>query len=260
MFDSKWNEEANTGEIPGTIGLRAIEGMIAVPISADKWFEGVNFEVGFWQNCLRTGGAQWPDEYRSRLDPRRPFDSKVEQAIRHTGSRGIDILDVGAGPITSLGYVSRKFDIKITATDPLADAYTVLLDEAGVTPPVKTGKYFGENLLQDFGGRRFHVCHSSNALDHSLDPRTILVAMARLLAPQGLLYVRVYRNEGESTRYSGMHNWNFDRDENNNFILWRAGEKYRINEELADLVEGEVTEDGPELVFCAYRNEKRTFA
>lgn len=107
-------------------------------------------------------------------------------------------MDVGSGPITSLGYVSKRFDITITATDPLADAYTVLLNEAEVTPPVRTQKCFGENLLEHFGSRRFHVCHSSNALDHSLDPRTILIAMAQLLHPQGLMYVRVYRNEGKT--------------------------------------------------------------
>jgi len=228
-----------------------------MPISADKWFEGVNFEVGFWQNYLNTKGAQWPDDYRMRLDPNKPFNSMVEQAIRDTGSREIEVLDVGSGPITSLGYVSKKFDIRITATDPLADAYSILLEKADVIPPIKTQKCFGENLLQYFGGRRFHVCHSCNALDHSIDPRNILLAMAQLLYPNGLMYVRVHKNEGESTHYSGLHNWNFDRDENNHFILWRDTEKYKINEDLSDFVEGQLTEwvtkDGPELVFAAYR-------
>src|SRR4029079_4484181 len=116
-----------------------------MPISADKWFDGVNFEVGFWQNYLKTKGARWPDDYSNRLDPNRPFNSMVEDAIRDTDSHQIDLLDVGSGPITSLGYISKKFDIRITAIDPLADAYSVLLDEAGVTSPVKTERCFGEN-------------------------------------------------------------------------------------------------------------------
>ena len=90
-----------------------------------------------------------------------------------------------------------------------------------------------------------------------MDPRTILVAMAQLLHPQGLMYVRVHKNEGESAGYSGLHNWNFDRDENNNFILWRSEEKYKINEDLSDFVEGQVselvTENGPEIFFVGYR-------
>jgi len=217
----------------------------------------VGFEVSFWQNYLNTKGAQWPDDYRSRLDPNKPFDSGVEEAIRDTGSREIEILDVGAGPITALGYVSKKFDIRITATDPLADAYSVLLQEAAVTPPIKTQKCFGENLLQHFGSRRFHVCHSSNALDHSMDPRTILLSMAQLLHPHGLMYVKVFKNEGEKAHYSGLHNWNFDKDENNNFILWRGDEKYNVNEVLSDFVEGQLTDlgivEGPELIFVGYR-------
>jgi SAM-dependent methyltransferase len=227
-------------------------------ITVDKWFEGVNYEVGFWQNYLTAkGGARWSDDFRNRFDPNRPFNSAVEEAIRDTRSRQIDLLDVGSGPVTSLGYVSKKFEIRITATDPLADAYSILLDEAGVAAPVKTQRCFGENLLEHFGSRRFHVCHSCNALDHSMDPRTILRAMAELLHPQGLMYVRVHRNEGESTGYSGLHNWNFDRDENNNFILWRGTERYNINEDLSHFVAGQVDElvdeEGPELVFIGYR-------
>ncbi len=228
-----------------------------MPISPEKWFEGVKFEVGFWQTYLNTKGERWLDDYRGRIDPNTPFESSVEAANRDTGSREIEILDVGAGPITALGYVSKNFDIRITATDPLADAYSVLLQEAGVTPPVKTQKCFGENLLQHFGSRRFHVCHSSNALDHSIDPRTILLAMAQLLHPHGLLYVKVYKNEGEHTGYSGLHNWNFDKDENNNFILWRGAEKYNVNADLSDFVESRLTElrvpGGPWLIFVGYR-------
>lgn len=229
-----------------------------MPISADKWFEGVDFEVGFWRNWINKKGWQWPEDYRARLDPKKPFDRNIEEAIRDVGSREIDLLDVGSGPITSLGYVSTKFDINITATDPLAETYSVLLQEAGVTPPIRTQMCFGENLLEYFGSRRFHVCHSCNALDHSMDPRTILLAMAQLLRPQGLMYVRVHKNEGESARYSGLHNWNFDKDENNNFILWRGSERYKINEELSDFVEGRLTNfnagNGPEFVFIGYRN------
>lgn len=229
-----------------------------MPISVDKWFEGVNYEVGFWQNYLNTkGGARWHGDYLNRLDPGRPFNRLVQEAIRDTGLHEIEVLDVGSGPITSLGYASQKFDIRITAVDPLADAYSVLLKEAGVTPPVETQKCFGETLLEYFGSRRFHVCHSCNALDHSLDPRAILLAMAQLLHPHGLMYVRMHKNEGESTGYCGLHNWNFDKDENNNFILWRGAEKYKINEDLSDFVEGQVAEmvidEEPEVVFVGYR-------
>jgi SAM-dependent methyltransferase len=229
-----------------------------LPVSSDKWFDGVDFEVRFWQSWLNTKGGPWPEDYRTRLDAAKPFDPLVEEAIRDTSSREIDILDVGAGPITSLGYVSKKFDIKITATDPLADAYAVLLQEAGVSPPVRTQACFAENLLSHFGGHRFDVCHSRNALDHSLDPRTALRAMAQLLHPHGLMYVRVHRNEGETARYSGLHNWNFDKDANNNFILWRASERYNINEDVADFIDGRLAElksedGGHELIFIGYR-------
>ena len=81
--------------------------------------------------------------------------------------------------------------------------------------------------------------------------------MAQLLHPHGLMYVRVHVNEGEGANYSGLHNWNFDKDGNNNFILWRGSERYKINEELSDLVEGRLSDYdagmGPEIVFIGYR-------
>jgi SAM-dependent methyltransferase len=220
---------------------------------AEKWSNGLNSEVGFWQNWIQTQGADWPDDYRARLDPKHPLKPEVENAIRPTGSREIDVLDVGAGPITCIGYVSEKFDLRITATDPLAEAYSVLLKEAGVVPPITTQKCFAENLLQHFGSRRFHVCFSRNALDHSIDPRSALLAMIQLLHPNGLMYVRVYKNEGASGGYEGLHSWNFDKDENNNFILWREGEKYNISEDIAPYGEWRLAEHKRELIFVAYR-------
>ena len=81
--------------------------------------------------------------------------------------------------------------------------------------------------------------------------------MAQLLHPYGLLYVKTYKNEGEHTGYSGLHNWNFDKDENNNLILWRGAEKYNVNADLSDFVEGRLTElivpGGPWLIFVGYR-------
>lgn len=238
-------------------GFRVPAGRCALPVSSDKWFEGVNFEVGFWQNYLNTKGGPWPEDFRARLDPNCPFDSLVEAAIRHSGSSEIEILDVGSGPLTSLGYVSRKFGIRITAVDPLADAYAVLLQEAGLKPVVQTQQCFAENLLQHFGARRFDVCHSRNALDHSLDPLSGVLAMAQLLRPQGLLYIRVHRNEGENACYSGLHNWNFDTDDKSNFILWRGAECYSLSQNLSDFVEGQVTElktaESDELIYIGYR-------
>ena len=81
--------------------------------------------------------------------------------------------------------------------------------------------------------------------------------MAQLLHPHGLMYVRVHKNEWENWRYTGLHSWNFDKDEKNNFVLWREGEKCLINEDLSEFVDGQLTgtetELGPELIFFGYR-------
>ncbi len=128
----------------------------------------------------------------------------------------------------------------------------MLLAEAGVNPPVRTIKCAAENVLQRFGGPRFHVCHSRNALDHCVDPRRAILAMAQLLHPNGLLYVEVYKNEGEKAKYEGLHSWNFDKDADNHFILWRDSKKYDVSADLAQLGEWQLADQGDSLVFTAY--------
>jgi hypothetical protein len=68
----------------------------------------------------------------------------------------------------------------------------------------------GEELPEHFGSRRFDIAYAVNALDHSADPFTIISNMVAVVRPGGIVLLRHKRNEGESARYGGLHQWNFD--------------------------------------------------
>jgi SAM-dependent methyltransferase len=177
------------------------------------WRTRAKSEVDFWRDWLSgaPGTEQWADDRRRRLDPATEIqDPLVRAELDASPDTEISVLDVGAGPLTLLGYRYPGKQLDIVAVDPLADDYDVLLREANLEPPVRTIAVAGESLLEHFGARRFDIAYASNALDHSADPVRIISNMVSLVRPGGVVLLRHKRNEGASARYGGLHQWNFD--------------------------------------------------
>jgi SAM-dependent methyltransferase len=177
------------------------------------WRTRTQSEVDFWAGWLRgaPGTEQWASDRESRLDPAAEIrDPLVRAELERMPAQEISILDVGAGPLTSLGYRYPGKTLTITAVDPLADRYERLLREAGLEPPVRTIAVAGEALVEHFGPGSFDIAYATNALDHSAEPLTIIANMVTVVRPGGAVLLRHKRNEGESARYGGLHQWNFD--------------------------------------------------
>jgi SAM-dependent methyltransferase len=143
-------------------------------------------EVQFWRNWFATGGLQWPEEYRFRIDPEVEVDDPLLREILDASPQArVSILDVGAGPITSVGFRFRGKELAITAVDPLADEYDRILRDYGIEPPVRTERRQGEDLLSRFAPDSFDVVFARNALDHTLDPLPIIHKMVSVARPGG---------------------------------------------------------------------------
>ena len=138
------------------------------------------------QGSSRPRGAR-TESGRGSLDPR-----------RRGGSRDVARLPLSGEELT------------IVPVDPLADEYDRLLRDAKLDPPIRTVRVAGEALAEHFGARRFDIAYATNSLDHSADPFTIISNMAAVVRPGGVVLLRHKRNEGDSARYGGMHQWNFD--------------------------------------------------
>ena len=170
-------------------------------------------ETTFWRAWLAgaPGTEEWASDREARLDPETEVvDPFVRAELERVPAEEISILDVGAGPLTKLGYRYPGKKLLIVPVDPLADEYDRLLEEVGVDPPIRTIRVAGEALLEHFGAHRFDLACATNSLDHSADPFAIISNMLELVRPGGVVLLRHKRNEGESAGYEGLHQWNFE--------------------------------------------------
>jgi SAM-dependent methyltransferase len=194
-----------------------------------RWRKGVDLEVNFWRRWLETGGLQWPEDFRERLDPDLAMGHRlVAEKIDRLPHRSIAILDVGAGPLTALGKVVPGKDLSITPVDPLASRYDRLLDELGIEPPVRTIAGHGERLTDMFARESFDISFAQNALDHSWDPILVIENMLQVTKKSGFVLLRHMQNEGENERYGGLHQWNFD-VRAGDLIIWNRRAQHNVS-------------------------------
>ena len=200
------------------------------------WYKGIVDELDWWRNYLLDDpeGRQW--QFDSQ-DPDLPVtDSFVLEHITSQSKTEIGIIDVGAGPITKIGYTVEGKILRIVAVDPLAKHYDNLLRRNGTLLPVSTIQGDGENLLQQFPARSFDLAYACNALDHSYDPLTIMQNMIHLVRPGGHVLLRHFRNEAKAGAYHGLHQWNFDcRD--GRFMVWQPNSIIDVGDRFGQQIE-----------------------
>jgi SAM-dependent methyltransferase len=194
-------------------------------------------EIGYWAEWLSTGGGKYAEEYAYRFDPTAEVaDSALREVLATMPQQDVSILDVGAGPASTVGCRFPGKALAVVAVDPLADSYNRLIDKARVVPPVRTERLEGERLVARFGCDRFHVAYSRNALDHAVDPTLIVEQMLTVVRPGGYVVLRHVRNEAVRQAYVQLHQWNFDRRDGQ-FVIWRAGQETSVTEALAGRAE-----------------------
>jgi SAM-dependent methyltransferase len=208
-----------------------------VSVGRRLWWRGrKGNEVDFWAEWLTgaPGTEQWADDRVERLNPETEIRDPVVRAELDRNPAGeISILDVGAGPLTWLGYRYPGKSLTIVPVDPLADEYDRLLRDAGLEAPVRTMRVAGEELLEHFEPASFDIAYATNALDHSADPLSIISNMVMVVRPGGVVILRHKRNEGASARYSGLHAWNFDTLDGN-LVLWNEATEVDVGAAVAD--------------------------
>jgi len=175
------------------------------------WGSALPDEVQFWERALAEEGRHWlPEEFRKRMDPASEFQPELQALVNAPPGASVRVLDVGAGPLTTLGKRWPGRELKITAVDPLADRYRAMLGRLGLRPPIETTAAHGEKLREQFQGGEFDLAYSSNALDHSYDPVAAIRQMIEVVKPGGHVYLWHFANEGLAEGYTGLHQWNFD--------------------------------------------------
>jgi SAM-dependent methyltransferase len=205
-------------------------------IHRSHWKEGLQSEIAFWNEWIRTGGLQWPEDFVWRTNPSSALQPHLAALLNAPRGSRVRILDVGAGPLTILGKVSDSCELEITAVDPLADAYNSLLGTYSLTPPIRTLPCEAENLSSRFEENYFDLVHARNCLDHSYDPVGAFRQMIAVVKPGHWLHAAHAANEGCRGEYNGLHQWNFDL-QNGHFVIWNPETRTDMNMELQGLGE-----------------------
>lgn len=145
------------------------------------------------------------------------------------------IIDVGAGPITKVGYSYESKILRVIPVDPLANYYSLMLKRNNIALPVPTVPGNGEDLLDYFPTASFDFAYACNSLDHSFDPVKVIENMVALVKRNGFVLMRHYRNEAQTGAYDGLHQWNFD-IKDGKFVIWSESDSH----DVAALLGGQV--------------------
>lgn len=202
-----------------------------------KWMQGVGAELDFWDHWMRTGGSEWPSDFNFRIDNQAPFQENLLKYLP-LAQKEISILDVGSGPLTGLGkkLPDPEARLIITATDPLADQYKVLLRRNNLSSGVNQMAVYSEELSEHFSESSFDFVYMRNALDHSFDPLWAVGEMIHVVVKGGYVVLEHETNEAENEEYRDLHQWNIC-VEDGMFILWNKGSRFVVNEHYDDVAD-----------------------
>ena len=193
---------------------------------------GFKSEIAFWEKWIRTRGSQWPDDFQRRLDPHSVVTGYHCQVLERIDTDNIHILDVGAGPLTTIGKLHHKKTLIIKACDPLADEYKKILDRYSVDPPVVTEKCAGERLGEKYQSNYFDWVNAQNCVDHSADPVRVIREMIQVTKGGGFISLCHEVNEAKLEAYRGLHQWNFYESDGNFMISGKYGYQMNLTEEF----------------------------
>lgn len=203
---------------------------IPIPMSQQQqWKAGIKSEVRFWDSYFST--EEWSVDLKNRLDADLPLQEKFVAMLPLQVE--VNIIDVGAGPLTSIGKKYRGKQVMITAVDPLADEYDRLLDKYHIQPLIRTQKGEAENLAEKFPPGSFDLVIAQNSIDHSYDPQAAIHQMIEVATHGGYIYLEHFFNVAESLQYTGMHQWNFNLSPEGDFLISSKNKQVNITQKYA---------------------------
>jgi SAM-dependent methyltransferase len=212
-------------------------------------------EQAFWWIWIRTGGWKSPGALRQLLDPARPLSPALAAYLQQIPSDVVRVLDVGAGPVTAIGYTMPGKQVEITAVDVLADQYDRMLHRRGIVPPVRTVYADAERLTESFAAGSFDVVVALNSIDHTSRPVVAIDQMVEVAKPGGLIRLVHSVDEGQEQAYAGLHQWNLT-DENGRFIVWNRSERVDVSDRLAGRCEVSARRENGTLIVEIRKRER----
>ena len=230
--------------VTGLVG--AISRKLGIPLPRNKksvWRANVGEEIRWWDGYFQREVVPQRQDY-PRLQADKPLQKQIVDLLP-PGQETVDILDVGAGPLTFLGKVCPGRTLFITAVDPLARHYDRILAKHDITPLVRTEEAHAERLSDRFPPDTFDLVYARNCIDHSYDPEKAILEMVTVVKPDHHVLMEHHPNEAEHVNYVGLHQWNLSMDDSSHFILSSKNDRIDMTEKYRDIcsITCEIVED-----------------
>lgn len=216
---------------------------VAMSNAYEVWNTNIDDELSFWRGALGRDD-QVGRELRERAEIR-PLQRWVRDLIRST-EPAVRVLDVGSGPLTTLGSTWPERGLEVVAVDPLGDEYNVLLAELGLVAPVRPVRGQGEALSDRFGQNVFDFVLAANSLDHCADPVIVIAEMVAVAKPGAVVFMNHLIDVADHESHAGLHQWNL-RPVNGDMVI----EGYGSQTLLSEIVPGctiEIVERGTDFL------------
>ena len=215
----------------------------------ERWRSQLPTETAFWDEFFAGIAShserfsQWKDELRDKLDPEFSLQEDLRTLIHVPDAAPVRILDVGAGPLTSVGKRWDGHEVMLFAIDPLAEEYAKIRLKHGIVAPVRTEFGHGEDVAEQFSANLFDLAHARNALDHAHDPVKCIRAMVTVVKPGACVVLAHAIREADAQKHYGLHQWNFYPEAG---CFWVEGgdEHVNVSEQLAAIADVQTEPQG----------------
>lgn len=143
---------------------------------------------------------------RKEAEFNRPMDFPGYLIPMVGDKKEIDLAELGAGPIVTIGNYLSGVKVNIVASDIFSEEYRKFWKQSGKVP-LQNVEYQDMEKLS-YPDESFDIVHCVNALDHTPDPFKAIEEMKRICKLGGWIYMR--HAPGQKTRYKGIHHYNFE--------------------------------------------------
>lgn len=205
------------------------------------WLDNIMSEVDYWVNKVAKENAPFRDEYCKRLD-NNAFRSELTGNIDRLTDYLCQIkeplvYDIGCGLAPRFGDILPDGGrISLVEIDPLAYFYNTVNARYAPTSGYKKIAFgMFEYFSRFFDRDSADAVIINNALDHCIDPYKSIVESLMVLKPGGMLYLNHVRAEGINEKYDGLHQWNLDYTEDDDFIIWNYDSAVNVSQKLGNI-------------------------
>lgn len=178
-----------------------------------NWINNKDTEIGYWEAVLCGKIKDKPE----RMNVSRSFP-KYLMTYLPKRKKVIKVLDVGSGPVSTVGTKIANRQVILDLVDPMADEYMAIIKKYAIKVPLLPKKGFAENLSQISDENTYDLVYSENALDHAIDPIKGVREMLKVVRKNCYVVLLCHMNEASTQKGNWLHQWNFY-IEGNDFIM-----------------------------------------